>query len=297
MNVFPDKILLATDGSADAALAARVAMDLSNTTGTDLHVVHAWQADFPKAYAVTTPHTIIDWCEERAGELLAKEVEQIETAGGNVAETHLAMGRPVDMILNLAGELGSVLVVIGSRGLGPVKNLLLGSVSEGVVHHARSPVLVVRGKGSAWPPERVIIGDDDSEMSRRAGALAAEIAKPFGASAVLVRAYPEMPEIDVEGRASNQRLVDDALRRAERDLMERANTLESILGKHPRVRLVVGDAAAAILEICEEGEESYLIAVGARGLGPIGRMRLGSVSTKVLRAARGPVLVYPHEAV
>lgn len=297
MNVIPEKVLLATDGSEDAALAARVAVDLSKTLAAELHVIHAWQADFPRAYTVTVPHSIIEWCEQRAAGVLAREVEQIESIGGKVAQSHLATGRPADTILNLAGELGSVLVTMGSRGLGPVKNLLLGSVSEGVVHHAMCPVLVARGGDGAWPPGRVVIGDDDSEVSGRAGTLAAEIARPFGASGVLVRAYPEMPEIDVEARASNQRLVDDALRRAERDLMERANELENILGKRPRVRLVVGDAAAAILEACEGDEESHLIAVGTRGLGPVGRMRLGSVSTKVLRAAKGPVLVYPHEAV
>ena len=43
MNIFPAKILLATDGSEDAALATRAAADLSSTTGSELYVVHAWQ--------------------------------------------------------------------------------------------------------------------------------------------------------------------------------------------------------------------------------------------------------------
>jgi nucleotide-binding universal stress UspA family protein len=44
MNGFPNKILLATDGSEDAALAARAAIELSGETGAELHVVHAWQS-------------------------------------------------------------------------------------------------------------------------------------------------------------------------------------------------------------------------------------------------------------
>jgi hypothetical protein len=71
---------------------------------------------------------------------------------------------------------------------------------------------VLRG---AWPPERVVIGDDGSEAAKQAGKLAAGIGRLFDARGALVRAYPEMPELGAEGRVSNPRLVDDALRRAE----------------------------------------------------------------------------------
>ena len=57
----------------------------------------------------------------------------------------------------------------------------------------------------------------------------------------------------------------------------------------------MGDPAATILREAEGAK--VLVAVGSRGLGPVRRMRLGSVSTKVLRAAKGPVLVYPRVAV
>jgi nucleotide-binding universal stress UspA family protein len=59
--------------------------------------------------------------------------------------------------------------------------------------------------------------------------------------------------------------------------------------------LAAGDAAMAILEEARGGDEAAtLIAVGSRGLGLARRLRLGSVSTKVLKAAEGPMLVYPH---
>jgi nucleotide-binding universal stress UspA family protein len=57
---------------------------------------------------------------------------------------------------------------------------------------------------------------------------------------------------------------------------------------------VVGDAAASLMEAAEaDAPERTLLAVGSRDLGAIGRMRLGSVSTKVVHAAKGPVLVHP----
>ncbi|HEY6751003.1 MAG TPA: universal stress protein, partial [Rubrobacteraceae bacterium] len=76
--------------------------------------------------------------------VLDDQVQQVEAAGGKVAQTHLRLGRPVEEIVILADEIDAGLVVVGSRGLGGIRRLLLGSVSDGVVRHAHCPVLVVR---------------------------------------------------------------------------------------------------------------------------------------------------------
>jgi len=288
MTHLPKKILLATDGSEDARLAARATVDLSNKTGAQLHLAHAWQY---------VPHLVIEPgdLEEDAGRLLQQESEFVADAGGAVREAHLVMGPPVDTILDLAEEVDADLLVVGSRGHGTLERLIVGSVSEGVVHHATRPVLVLRGGEGAWPPRRVVIGDDGSEAAERAGEMASSIGGLFGARGVLVRAYPEFPEADQAGRALDPRAVDDALRQAERDLHTRAEELGRPLGRSPRLDLAEGDPAVALLEKAREGDEARtLIAVGSRGLGLAGRLRLGSVSNKVLRVAEGPVLVYPH---
>jgi nucleotide-binding universal stress UspA family protein len=288
MSHLPKKILLATDGSEDARLASRAAASLADEAKSELHVVHAWQS---------VPHPVIDadYYEEGARRLLEEQTELISTSGAAVSEAHLVMGPPVDAILDLAEEIGTDLLVVGSRGHGTLGRLVLGSVSEGIVHHADRPVLVIRGGESAWPPGRVVIGDDGSEAAKKAGELATSIGELFGARCVLVRAYPEFPEADRVGRGLDPRAVDDALRRAERELHERAEELGSLAERHPRIGMAAGDAAVAILEEArEEGEARTLVAVGSRGLGLARRLRLGSVSTKVLRAAESPVLVYPH---
>src|SRR5215211_1099182 len=288
MSPLPEKILLATDGSEDAKLAAQVAADLSGKTGAELHVIHAWQY---------VPHPVFDseHFEDEASRLLKEQTELVASAGGTVTETHLTMASPVDAILDLSEEIGADLVVVGSQGHGPVERLLLGSVSEGVVHHASRPVLVLRGGQDSWPPERVIIGDDGSEAAKKAGALAASIGDLFGARDILVRAYPELPEMDLAGRTSDPRAVDDALHRAEQELHERADELGRLVGRPPRMEIATGDAAVALLDKAREGNETRaLIAVGSRGLGLARRLRLGSISTKVLRAAGGPVLIYPR---
>jgi nucleotide-binding universal stress UspA family protein len=290
MSPMPEKILLAADGSEDARLAARAAANLSDKTGAQLHVVHAWRS---------VPHPVIEPgnLEKDASRLLQEESEFVADAGGAVSEAHLVMGAPVDAILDLAEEIDADLIVVGSRGRGPLGRLLLGSVSEGVVHHAALPVLVLRGGEGSWPPERVVIGDDGSEAAKRAGELALGIGDLFGGGSILVRAYPELPEADRVGRTLDPRAVDDALRRAERDLHQRAEKLGRSVGRPPRLELAAGDPAVALLqEAREEDGVRTLIAVGTRGLGPAKRLRLGSVSTKVLRAAEGPVLVCPPDA-
>ncbi len=289
MSPLPEKILLATDGSGDARLAARAAADLSDKTGAELHIIHAWQY---------VPNPVLDpeHYEEEAKRLLQEQTELVASAGATVTETHLTMAPPVDAILGLSEEIGADLVVVGSQGHGPIERLLLGSVSEGVVHHATRPVLVLRGEQGSWPPERVVIGDDGSEVAKKAGEMAASIGDLFGARDVLVRAYPELRETDLVGRTSDPRAVDEALHRAEQELNERAEELGRLrTGRRPETEIAAGDAAEALLDKAREGEEARaLIAVGSRGLGLARRLRLGSVSTEVLRAAGGPVLIYPR---
>src|SRR5919199_281299 len=101
-----------------------------------------------------------------------------------------------------------------------------------------------------------------------------------------------LPATDPEGRGLDPRMVNDELRGEKRAVEARAKEIEEASGIRPRIRIAVGDPAASLIEAAEEGApERALIAVGSRGLGAVQRLRLGSVSTKVLRASRGPVLI------
>jgi nucleotide-binding universal stress UspA family protein len=291
MGIVPEKILLATDGSKDAALASRVAIDLSGKMGAELHVVHAWQADLPKACAVTVPNTSVRWYEQQAGKSLDWQVEQIERAGGAVAEGHLLRGEPVEKITELAEDLDVDLVVVGSRGLGTVRRSTTGSVSEGVVRDASRPVLVVRGGESAWPPARVVVGEDFSEDSEAAARLAASIGRLYAARTILVHAYPLL-ELGSKVPASSVFWINGEVRTARRTLELLAREIEEEVGETPEARVAIGAAAGCILEAATESTEPTLVVVGSRGLGVLERFRVGSVSTRVMREAEGPVLVY-----
>lgn len=287
MTRFPTKILLATDGSEDAALAARTAVDLTDKSDSELHLVHAWTN-------VPSPHFeghIRAGLEEEGRRVLDEEVRRIEAAGASLAGAHLGEGRTQEVIVDLAEKIGADLIVVGSRGMGTVESLLTGSVSEGVVHLASCPVLVMRdAEKGAWPPKKIVVGDDGSEEAKRAARIAARIGELYGAEAILLRAQPPLT-LSGAGSAADPRMVEDTLRKDEQDLEQRAADLKSVLGQRPRVKATTGDPTYVLQRETEESEAPVLVAVGRRGLGGVERMLLGGVSSSTLRATNGPVLV------
>jgi nucleotide-binding universal stress UspA family protein len=145
MSIFPTRILLATDGSKEAALAARTALDLADKTNSELHIVYVHQPpQVPFAYDERYPEPEAPGGEEQAR--LERQVRNIEEAGGTVAGAHLREGDPDAEIVAFGEELGAGLIVMGSRGHGGIRRALMGSVSDSVVRHAHCPVLVIRAE-------------------------------------------------------------------------------------------------------------------------------------------------------
>src|SRR5215210_7223873 len=148
MPLFPTRVLLATDGSSDATLAARSAIELCERTGSELHVVHV--GEYVPTFLAYTEEEPVE-LQRNAERLLEEQVESIRAAGGRVAEAHLRLGRPAEQIIDLSEELGVGVVVVGSRGEGALRRAVLGSVSEDVVRYAHCPVFVVRAEEETRP--------------------------------------------------------------------------------------------------------------------------------------------------
>src|ERR671916_3194793 len=126
------RILLATDGSKSSELAGRAAADLSNKTAAELHVVHVWTDVPPPVYPSMSLENYSRLAKEEAGRLLRRQAWSARVTGGRVAGQHLREGQPAEEIIALAEELEVDLVVVGSRRMGRVTRLIVGSVSEGV---------------------------------------------------------------------------------------------------------------------------------------------------------------------
>ena len=122
MSAFPQKILVATDGSADAERATEAAADLTKRAEAELHVVHVWH-DVP-GFA----HDFVKRELKRQGqEILDEQVEKIRGTGAAVAEAHLRGGRTSNEVIALSEEIGAGLLIVGTRGLGTVQRILMGS--------------------------------------------------------------------------------------------------------------------------------------------------------------------------
>jgi len=138
-----DNILLAVDGSEHALHASRVASDLIKAMNAKiLRIVVAFD---PIPSYLGEPHlqAAINARLAEAERILQTAVEAV---GENSAEIHseLIEGSPAEAILEVALTRKSDLIVMGSRGLGRLSGLMLGSTSQKVVSHAPCPVLIVR---------------------------------------------------------------------------------------------------------------------------------------------------------
>ncbi len=137
-----ERILLAVDESEHARKAVPAVVELTRAGGGTVHVLHAREVVFATAREV-------DDSAEEAERLVAGVVEELRQAGvaaeGSVRSTTAG---PARAILEQARDLEATLIVLGSRGLGALGGLLLGSVAHKVVQLASCPVLVVRDQQS-----------------------------------------------------------------------------------------------------------------------------------------------------
>jgi len=294
MAKFPTRVLLATDGSAQAQQAAEMAAELSGRHGAELHVVYV--EPVPEAYVNAWSSADAEFSElvrgqaEKDAQAKAdREVAKIKETGHEVTRAHGKVGQPEAEIVRLAEEIGAGLTVIGSRGLGPLRRALIGSVSNGVVRHAHSSVLVVRGSGRL--PGKILLANDGSEGAESASEVAAEIAATTGSELTilvalsLVTPYPSRLAQDTWGNTKHQ-ASSFAEQEATRLSAETSTTVEG--------RLVLGRPD---VEIVRAGEDlgADMIVVGSRGIGAVRRAVMGSVSDSVVRHAHCPVLVVRPE--
>jgi nucleotide-binding universal stress UspA family protein len=297
--MFPTNILLATDGSAEATRAARMAITLAKGLDSDLHVVYV--EPLPDPYAVPEYLTyqpeyrdeIRKIADREAHERLDKEAEIIREAGGHVAQTHARAGRPDAEIAHLAEEIGAGLVVVGSRGRGPLRRALMGSVSDSVVHHAHCPVLVVRDGEGDYLPGRILLALDGSEQADAAARAAVEISNATGSELHVVFALPTDPQLPYPHPLMGERwdsIIEQAKHEARKFVDSKSEQIEAEGGKVKDAHLAFGKADQEIVKLGEE-LEAGLIVVGSRGLGGLTRALMGSISDSVARHARGPVLV------
>ena len=201
-------------------------------------------------------------------------------------------------ILRQAGAIGADLLVLGSHGRSGFERLLLGSVTERVVHKALCPTMVVPRRAPDKDPDdpvqfrRIFCPVDFSETSNRALAYAMSLAEETAAHLTLVNVIEVPPELRQHSFAEGID-VDRIRAAAEAECLRRLRQLiPDEARKRCTVETVVREGAAyrEILKLAAEGHAD-LIVMGVHGRGAIDLLGFGSNTARVTRAAECPVLI------
>jgi nucleotide-binding universal stress UspA family protein len=147
-----NKILIATDGSAPARTAVEFGLELAAEQGAETIFVHVAPALDPlplNGFGVRGAKAHRMSAADRA---CLDEATTLAAERGVEARTVLLTGNAVDEIVAYADTIDAEVIVVGSRAHGAIASAFLGSVSRGVLHEARRPVLVVRGERARREP-------------------------------------------------------------------------------------------------------------------------------------------------
>ncbi len=136
-------IVVGVDGSRGSEVALRFAAEEAALREATLRVVSAYNVPAPVyAGGIVPPVDFISGFRDTADEIVAAAASEAEQLWPGIAvETHVDEGQPADELVRQAGD--AELLVVGSRGLGGFRSLLLGSVSQQCAHHAPCPVVIV----------------------------------------------------------------------------------------------------------------------------------------------------------
>jgi nucleotide-binding universal stress UspA family protein len=283
-----ESVLVGIDGSEDSRAALRWAAAVAAALQLPLRAMWAW---YYPTDAILTVGRIQLPEPHRADELVEGQLRHLltEVLGPDADEVSVEVARgPGAAALLRAAEDGPSMLVVGSRGLGGFKGLLLGSVSRQLCEHAQGPVTVVRGTSPVSPVrlETIVVGIDGSPESDHALTFAADLATQVDAELVVANAagpgsvvHPRTvePHVDLDAR---RQLVEQWCAQLEsRDLTF-------------HIEVVAGDARSALLDLATERSADLLV-VGSRGLGPLANLLLGSVATSLAQHSELPVTIVP----
>lgn len=272
------------DESGGAEHALRWCVSVMPGHAERLHIVKAWQIPTAAGAEYGVQFTV-DMAPETAYSGLAQLVADLAPAGITVT-TDIVQAGASWALLDASDD--ADLLVLGSRGLGGFKRLMLGSVSHQCATHARIPVAVVPDRtATEGLLRRIVVGIDGSPASAASLSWALRFA-PDEAEVVAVGVWS--PSMSI-GDADDPIALEQAAA-AYASIDSTIDQVESSFDVPRRVERVhrVGKPAAKLLDAAEDAD---LLVVGERGRGAFSAAVLGSVATSVLHHANCPVVVVP----
>jgi nucleotide-binding universal stress UspA family protein len=285
------KLLLAVDGSDNSYEAVRALKYLARAE--ELHLVHVLDVPSP-AYPMMMPEVAQELYEtvernmrDDGTRLLDRIVALLPLDAGPVTK-HLVVGSPVDQIVALAEQQKINLILLGARGLGPIKERLVGSVSHRVLTFGPGAKLILSGPLKTL--HHILLPLQGSYDADHAISFLQQ--KPFRTPptitlfTVLPHTRPPWP-VDA---VSAEHMETHSLGKAKDFLDEIAAKLKSY-GYQTRVATTLGTPVQGILQEAKALNPDLILA-GSRGRRGLTRMVLGSVSHALLHQGTYPLVIF-----
>lgn len=286
-------VVVAVDGSAASDNAVRWAANTAVKRDVPLRLASSYtMPQFLYAEGMVPPQELYDDLQRETLRKIEDAREIALSVGPDLKIGHVvAEGSPIDMLLDMSRDYG--MIVMGSRGLGGLSGMVLGSVSGAVVSHASCPVVVVRDDNNVSEDTKygpVVVGVDGSEVSRRATEVAFEEAQARGCELIAVHTWIDSQmQAPVAGFSiSDERW--EAVEQEKSEFLE--NYLHEFAQAYPDVqvrKIITQDRPVRALTEAAEGAQ--LLITGSHGRGGFKGMLLGSTSRALLQSAPCPMMV------
>lgn len=288
-----DIVVVAVDGSEASQNAVRWAANTAMKRGIPLRIASSYTVpQFLYAEGMVPPKELFD-------DLQAETLEKIEAARAVAHEVApdikightIAEGSPIDMLLEMSHDV--TMVVMGSRGMGGLSGMVMGSVSASVVSHASCPVVVVREDNQVTESTKygpVVVGVDGSEVSQKATHYAFAEAAARGAELIAVHTWMDMQvQASLAGLSAAQTEWAEVEKEQGALLTERLAEFQAEYPDVPVKKVIARDRPVRALADAAAGAQ--LLVVGSHGRGGFKGMLLGSTSRALLQNAPCPMMV------
>lgn len=235
---------------------------------------------------------LVDSAIFRAERYLKYEADRL-IVPGLVISTHVAIGKPVDEIVQRISEINADLVAMATHRGSVIARGVLGSNTDRVIRSSTVPVMTIRpGEldkfvGNEGAPNVLVVPLHRSEMSEQAVGPALEIARSSGAEIVFIEVVQQLVGMGVEYYYAGNEDRDQSIAYLQQ-FVEKAETL----GVKASADVMTGPPAVRIIEKAQEFDGS-LIVISSHGSAGLKRWVVGSVADKVIRSSRRPVVVIP----
>jgi nucleotide-binding universal stress UspA family protein len=282
-------IVVGVDGSDSALDAARWAAGEAARRRVPLRLVSVLHVPVASGYVgdVGLGADLVDGLQAESERVLAQARSEVAARQPDVdVSTAVLVGPPIPTLVEQSRS--ARLMVVGSRGLGGFRGMLVGSAAVALASRGDCPVAVVRGGGRPNGP--VVVGVDGSPASEAAVALAFEEASLRGAELVAVHTWLEHAS-DAAYVAAVEPVLDwEPL--AERGMEALAERLAGWAEKYPDVTVTRRvTRGRPIVNLLAAAAEAQLMLVGSRGRGAFAGVVLGSTSQALVYHVPCPLIV------